>query len=130
MGRLKKTLPDGGIDKIKRLAENGVNEVDIAKALGMSFPTWKRIKEENEQAKQALQEARAIEEGKLVGKLFEKAMNGSETACMFLLKTRFGYKEGAPVENANAVQVNITIPASMDPEQYANKIEVENESEK
>lgn len=125
MGRVKKKLPDGGLEKIRSLAERGVKETDIAKALGMSFPTWKRIKEENDQAREALQEARAIEEEKLVGVLFEKAMNGDTTAAMFLLKTRHGYLEGKEVVNANAVNVQITVPGSMNPEEYKKEVHSE-----
>ncbi|MBD3615843.1 MAG: hypothetical protein HUJ22_04655 [Gracilimonas sp.] len=124
MPRIKKVLPEGGLETIRTLGKRGVNETDIAKALGMSYDTWLRIKRENPEAKQAIQEARAVEEGKLVGVLYEKAMKGDATCAMFLLKTRHGYLEGKDVNSGNAVQVNITIPGSMDPEDYKKQIEV------
>jgi len=40
---------------------NGVSEVDIAAALGLTFKTWKRIRDEDPDAKAAWEEARAIE---------------------------------------------------------------------
>jgi hypothetical protein len=126
MGRKKKTLPTNGLETITELAERGVTETDIAKALGMSFDTWLRIKTENEEAKQALEAARAIEKDQLVGMLFDKAMKGDSTAAMFLLKTRHGYLEGKQHVNANQVNVQISVPGSMDAEQYQKKIEVNN----
>jgi len=126
MGRKKITLPDNGLDKIRTLAERGVKETDIVKALGISYPTWLRIKEENEEARQVLEEARQIEENKLFGVLYEKAMKGDATSAMFLLKTRHGYKEGAEQVNANQVNVKITLPGSMDPDEYKKGIEVNN----
>lgn len=122
MGRKKKTLPTNGLQTIRDLAERGVKETDIAKALGISFPTWQRIKEENEVARETLEEARQIEENKLFGMLYEKAMKGDSTAAMFLLKTRHGYREGAEVVSANQVNVKITLPGSLNPDEYLKEV--------
>ena len=126
MGRKKIKLPSNGLDIIRNLAERGVRETDIARALGMSFKTWKRIKDENDEARETLEEARQIEENKLFGILYEKAMKGDTVSAIFLLKSRHGYKEGADQVNANQVNVKITLPGSMDPEDYRKKIEVQN----
>src|SRR5690242_12148930 len=91
-GRPRKTLPANGLDVIRRLASNGCNEVAIAAALKMDVSAWRRIREEDPEARAAWQEARAIEENKLAGKLFEAAMNGNVTAAIFLLKARHGYR--------------------------------------
>jgi hypothetical protein len=123
MPQPKKTLPKNGLQKIRNLAERGVSETDIAKSLGMSYKTWQRIKEEDPNAKDVLEEARQIEETKLFGILFEKAMNGDSTAAMFLLKTRHGYREGAELVNANQVNVKITMPGAKDPVSYLKEVE-------
>jgi hypothetical protein len=122
MGRRKKTLPTNGLETITELAERGVTETDIAKALGMSFDTWLRIKTENEEAKHALEAARAIEKDQLVGMLFDKAMKGDSTAAMFLLKTRHGYLEGKQHVSANQVNVQITLPGAKDESQYLKEV--------
>jgi hypothetical protein len=88
----------------------------------MSFDTWLRIKTENEEAKQALEAARAIEKDQLVGMLFEKAMKGDSTAAMFLLKTRHGYLEGKQHVSANQVNVQITLPGAKDESQYLKEV--------
>lgn len=127
MSRTKIQLKESDYKKISRLAERGVSEVQITEALGISYPTWQRIKEEDPEALEALQLARRKEEAELVGMLYEKAKNGDSTAAMFLLKTRHGYLEGKERVHANAVQVNITLPGSMDPDTYNKQLEAGDE---
>ena len=122
MGRRKKNLPANGLEIIRNLAEKGVRETDIAKSLGMCFDTWLRIKNENPEALKALEEAKQIEENELFGILYEKAVKGDSVAAMFLLKTRHGYREGAEVTNANQVNVKISVPGSMKPEDYLKEV--------
>lgn len=124
MGRKKIQLKTTDYSKIRRLGARGVSEVDICKALGISYPTWKRLKEEDEEALEALEEARREEESELVGVLYEAATKDKNlTAAMFLLKARHGYKEGAEQVNANQVNVKITLPGSMEPDQYLKTVE-------
>jgi hypothetical protein len=124
MGRRKKTLPANGIAIIRELASRGVKETDIAKALGISYNVWNRIKHTDERAKNAVEEARQVEHDELFGILYEKALKGDSVPAMFLLKTRHGYKEGAEATTNNAVAVQITLPGSMKPEDYLKAIEV------
>ena len=124
MGRKKIQLKKTDYAKIRRLGARGVSEVDITKALGISFPTWKRLKEEDEQALEALEEARREEESELVGVLYEAAVKDKNlTAAMFLLKARHGYKEGADKIDATQVNVKITLPGAKDPVQYLEEVE-------
>jgi hypothetical protein len=127
MGRKKKTISKRGLQVIRDLAERGVTETDIAKALGISFDTWLRIKREDETTRDVLEQARMIEHDSLFGVLYEKAVKGDSTSAMFLLKTRHGYKEGAEVQNNNAVAVQITLPGSMKPEDYIKTMQINQE---
>ncbi len=128
MANPKKTLKENDYGIISRLGERGVSETDICKALGMSYKTWQRIKEEDPRALDALEEARRVEESELVGVLFESATKDKNlTACMFLLKTRHGYLEGAQQVAANQVNVQITLPGAKDPVSYLKEVE-QNES--
>jgi hypothetical protein len=124
MGRRKRLLPTDGLEIIRKLGARGVRESDIWKALGLSYKSWSRIKRENDEARLALEEARMMEHDDLYGVLYDKAVKGDSTAAMFLLKTRHGYKEGAEQVTANQVNVKITLPSSMRPEQYAKSMEV------
>jgi hypothetical protein len=125
MGRKKIELKSTDYDKVRRLGSRGVSEVDICKSLGISFPTWKRLKSEDEQALEALEEARREEESELVGVLYEAAVNDKNlTAAMFLLKARHSYKEGADQVNASQVNVKISVPGAMDEKKYLELIDV------
>jgi hypothetical protein len=126
VGRPRKTLPANGLDTIRSLAANGVNEHALAAALGLDYSTWRRIRDEDPEAKAAWQEARAIEENRLAGKLFEQAMTGNVTAAIFLLKARHGYRDIGPAEGDGGVKVGVQInlPGSLKPEDYAKLVSV------
>lgn len=124
MPRPRKYLPANGVDIIKDCASRGVRESEIARALGMSMPTWRRIREEDPKAAEAYQEAKAVELDSLVGKLYEKAMDGDSAAAMFLLKSRHGYRDHGPADGDDSrVNINLTLPTSLDPDKYQRLIE-------
>ena len=127
MGRPRKNLPANALDVIRQAAANGVNEVGIAQALGVDFRTWQRIRDEDPETKAVYQEARKAEEGKLVGVLFDKAVNKQDSvAAIFLLKARHGYRDQGPSDAGDTTRptININIPAPLAPDQYARLIEV------
>jgi len=128
MGRKKKQLQKTDYLKIRRLGARGVSEVDICKSLGISFPTWKRLKQEDEKALEALEESRCEEESQLVGVLYEAAVKDKNiTAAMFLLKARHGYREGDQSKVANQVNVQITVPGAMNEKEYQKLMQVQHE---
>lgn len=122
MSRVKKLLPKGGLEKIRDLSSKGHSEKDIARALGMSQPTWTRLKDENSEAQDALDAGRSIEHLALHGRLYQKAMDGDIVALLFLLKCRHGYRETLDVTQTNAVQVIFQIPAALAADEYAKLI--------
>jgi hypothetical protein len=118
----EKLLPKGGLAKIRDLASRGHSEKDIARALGMAPNTWTRLKDENPEAQDALDEGRSVEHLALYGRLYEKAMGGDIVALLFLLKCRHGYRETLDVTQTNAVQIIFQVPAALDPAEYAKLI--------
>jgi hypothetical protein len=122
MSRVKKPLPKGGLEKIRDLASRGHSEKDIARALGMAPGTWTRLKDENAECADALDQGRSIEHLALYGKLYEKAMGGDIIALLFLLKCRHGYRETLDITQTNAVQIVFQIPAALAPDEYAKLI--------
>ncbi len=131
-GRPRKHLPAHGLHIIRGMAENGASEVEIAKALGMNFRTWRRLRDEDPVARDAWAEARGIEEGKLVGKLFQQAIEeNNTTAAIFLLKARHGYRDVGPADGGDAgPRVNLTfnLPAPLNGDQYRRLVEVHPEA--
>jgi hypothetical protein len=93
MARPRRTLPNDGAQIIRSLASRGPCETQIAAALGVDFKTWKRIHTQDPVARDALEEARLIEQETLVGELINQATTEKSTAAaMFLLVNRHGYR--------------------------------------
>ena len=127
MGRPRTTLPANALEVIREAASNGVKEHDLARALGLSFTTWKRIRDHDPEARRVWEEAKSIEEGKLVGVLFDKAVNKQDTvAAIFLLKARHGYRDQGPTDGGSEGRpvVNINIPGPLSSDQFAKLVEV------
>lgn len=122
----KKTVPPGGYKRIRELAANGAREVDIARELKMSPRTWDRVKRDDEKALAAWEAGRAVEHEALRGKLFDAAMKGNVAAAMFLLKTRFGYREkGDDGGGTDRVTVEFKLPAPLAPDQYVTMLKAQ-----
>jgi hypothetical protein len=119
MAAPKKKPPANAIEIIAATACRGCSEKSIAFALGISFDTWLRWREDHPELKQALDQARAVEHDALVGVLFEKAMTGDSVAAMFLLKCRHNYRDGGvTIEDNRSVRIGVMLPASLNAEQY------------
>ena len=127
MARPRKNLPANGLQVIRDLASNGVQETIIAKALGMDLKTWRRIRTEDPEAKAVWEEARALEEDKLAGELFRQAIEEKNTvACIFLLKARHKYRDVGATDGdgEGRVNININLPASLPKDAYQKLIEI------
>ncbi len=146
MARPRKTLPEGALTIIRELASNGVKETLLAKALGMSFETWKRIRTDDPEAKAAWQEAKAIEHDRLASELLRQAYGSpaeydeggnvirdevkpDKTCLLFALKSRHGYRDFGPDEAGAAdagsrVNIVLNLPAALSREDYGKLIEL------
>lgn len=91
----------------------------IAKGLRIDFGTLRRLRDEDQELAQMVEETLEAERAELHGVLYEQAVNGRNIiAAMFLLKTRHGYRENTPVDVAVNGNV-IMLPAPATPEDYA-----------
>ena len=86
MARPKKELPDLG--QIEALASKGLNEEQIASALGISYSTLRRHKASNEQLQAALKKGKAPGIADVSSALYDAAVGGNVTAMIFYLKNR------------------------------------------
>ena len=128
MGRPRKHLPRNGLAIIRDCASRGVREIDVAKALGMSYRTWKKLRDADPEAKAAWLEAKSIEHDTLYGHAYEIATDPKHparpTMLMFLLKARHDYRDHGPTDGAEAgVNINLTLPPALDPKQYEKLLE-------
>jgi len=118
-GRPLKEPPKNAIATILDVASRGCSEKSIAYALGVSWDTWVRWREDLPELKAAYDQARAVEHDSLVGVLFDKALAGDSIAAMFLLKCRHNYRDGGvTIESNNRVQIGIMLPQSLNADQY------------
>ncbi len=125
MARPRKKLPSGGHETIRNMAANGAKETEIAAELGLNWRTFRRIKNEDEAAADALAEGRAREHDELVGLLLGKARQGDAPSAMFLLKARHGYREQGPADGAGeGARVQINLPTSTSPDQWERMVNV------
>ncbi len=114
-----------GLQIVEELAARGVAEATIAKALRMGKDGFRGVRRRQPEVQEALDRGRAIEHDRLVGKLFDTAMEGNVVAGIFLLKARHGYREGEPLEGGTSnVQVNINLPSAMSPDEYRTMVGV------
>lgn len=86
MARPKKELPDLG--QIEALASKGLNEEQIASALGIAYSTLRRHKASNEQFQAALKKGKALGIADVSSALYDAAVAGNVTAMIFFLKNR------------------------------------------
>lgn len=132
VGRRALTLPPNGLEIIRDMAANGHTEQSISYALGMARDALTKLKARDKtgEIEQALYEGRQREHDSLRAALFRKATAGegkeSIIAAIFLLKTRHGYVEPRePFPVGPSVNIEIKVPGSLKPEDYAKLISVQ-----
>ena len=124
-GRKPKTPPANAAARIEAFAAAGHDVIGIAKVFGTTKDVLARWVKEDPAIGEAMEAGREAERYALHNRLYRAAMKGNIVAAMFLLKARHGYKEGDPANSGNRVQINFTLPAAVNEEQY--KV-IENES--
>ena len=110
--------PADAAEVVLKLASKGISEINIARALGVTYKTWALWRKAYPDIEEARKIGRGIEHDQLFDTLFSKAKGGNITACIFLLKTRHGYIENAPFEVHNKVSIDFTVPGALNEEQY------------
>jgi hypothetical protein len=124
-GRLRKQVAARDLPVITKLASRGVRQQDIARGIGVCAKTWARIMVEDPAAQEAFNAGQAQMHDSLVGVLYERAMKGEIVPALFLLKTRFFYREQGDLSGQEAPRVTIVLPAPLSAEKYAQVIEHE-----
>jgi hypothetical protein len=104
---------------VAALAARGGRHEDVARRLGMGRDAWRRIREEDERAREAFEAGRAELHEELVSKLIESARAGDKACLIFSLKALFGYRDNALVPSEIVHNVRIELPAALDPDAYA-----------
>ncbi len=110
-----------GLKIIEAMAAKGCLLETIAKALRMSHDTLEACRRRQPEVQAALDRGRGVLHDELVSLLVQQARAGQFVPAMFLLKTRFGYKEGVQVDMNVEHGGVLVVPAEMTVEQYLAK---------
>ena len=124
----RKLPPPDAAERIRALAADGWSVRGIAAQFGTSQDLLRRWYERHPELKDAMDQGRDSCEHVLHNKLYRLATEGagkeSMVAAMFLLKCKFGWREGDQQEPGNRVSVTFNIPAAMPLDKFMT---VENE---
>jgi hypothetical protein len=118
------TITVAGCGAIEELAANGHPDIDIARRLGMTMPTFRRCRREQEEVQTALDYGRGRLEADLTNILLSKARgSGRESviAAIFLAKARCGWREGEAPADARP-NITINLPDAQNAQDYLKAV--------
>lgn len=118
-------LKPAGYALIERMSKDGRDIVSIAKALGMHRDVFRKLRQRDPAAQEALDRGRAQLGDELTDIFLEQARKGNTVAAIYLSKARLGWRDQGPDPAAGQtnVQVNINMPPNMSDEQFAALME-------
>lgn len=96
------------IDKVEAYASRGLTQEQIALALGVSRSTMMR-RLRSKEFKEAYEKGKAKGEVAVSNALFDKAVKGNVVACIFILKSRYGWREDQNINVTTQTPLKIVI---------------------
>ena len=118
VGRAHWGVTPTGLAIIKKMAANGCKLETIAGALGCSHDALQSCRNRQPEVQDALDAGRAVMHDELVDILMQQARAGAFVPAIFLLKSRFGYREGAQLEVNVDLGGVLVVPAELTVQQY------------
>lgn len=124
MARPRRRLPPGSHDLVKAMIEAGdpITESAIARNLGIGLKTWRRLKEENDDAKELWQIACIAQRDRLIQRMHDRAMEGDTNAGQFLLRALHEVSEQSYKGDDERVGIVVQLPGSMGHDEYMKAI--------
>ena len=121
IGRAHYAIGAKGLKIIEEMSAKGCLLETIAKVLRISHDTLEACRRRQPEVQAALDRGRGVLHDELVSILVQQARAGQFVPAMFLLKSRFGYKEGAQLDVNVEHGGVLVVPAEMTVEQYLAK---------
>ena len=118
VGRAHYAIGAKGLKIIEEMSAKGCLLETIAKVLRISHDTLEACRRRQPEVQTALDRGRGVLHDELVSILVQQARAGQFVPAMFLLKSRFGYKEGAQLEVTVDHGGVLVVPADMTVQQY------------
>ena len=124
-GGYRFTMRPAGYDLVRKLSGEGNAYATIAAALGIGPDAFRRLREQDEELKDALAVGHGALATELTDILLTQARTGNTVAAIFLAKARLGWIEGRAAEAPPIapVQVNIQIPPPMSDAEFRRVID-------
>ena len=113
-------VTERGIGAVAAAAQCGYSRNGIAALLGITRDALSRAIDRQPELAAAVTQAEAALEAELVSTLVQQARGGYAPAAMFLLKTKFSYRETG---NADGAAPSINIPPPMSDAELAEFLE-------
>jgi hypothetical protein len=102
MGRKK---IDIDIKEVERLAGLGLNNEEIALALGISDTTLYRRKADTESFERAIARGKAKTKKDIGNRVYEKAMEGDSSMLKWFEQSRYGYSEKQAIAHSGKLEI-------------------------
>ena len=118
VGRAHYAIGAKGLKIIEEMSAKGCLLETIAKVLRISHDTLEACRRRQPEVQTALDRGRGVLHDELVSILVQQARAGQFVPAMFLLKSRFGYKEGAQIDVTVDHGGVLVVPAEMTVQQY------------
>ena len=115
-------VTERGIGAVAAAAQCGYSRNGIAALLGITRDALSRAIDRQPELAAAVTQAEAALEAELVSTLVEQARGGYAPAAMFLLKTKFAYRETGNADGA-APSININIPPPLSADEFRKFVE-------
>lgn len=100
---------DIDLNEVKRLAGQGLTLDQIARCLGIARTTFWQARKADEELQQALEDGKAEAVRDVTNALYQKALEGDNTAMIFWLKNRAGWADAYKHEVTNKSPDEMTI---------------------
>jgi len=120
-----KTPTEDDLAQIRRLAAKGHGTYSVAEYLGIARATFDRWRRDYPEVAEAWHRGLEEEEHLILGQLL-KILKDKQNPIpgIFLLKSRHGYREGESNQADNRVQIQVTLPAALQKEEYQQLVDV------
>ena len=121
VGRAHYAIGAKGLKIIEDMSAKGCLLETIAKVLRISHDTLEACRRRQPEVQTALDRGRGVLHDELVSILVQQARAGQFVPAMFLLKSRFGYKEGAQLDVTVDHGGVLVVPADISVEEYIRR---------
>ncbi len=123
-------VTEAGLALVRQWTADGANHTRIAHALGITRDAWRAIRARQPEVDETYEAGRGVLFHEMTHIVVRKARSGdhqSLLAAFAVLKMFYGLRDQGPsdVAGSQVVNVQITLPPAMSPEEYARSLAID-----